>query len=237
LRAQRSNLPPETRPPRRWTDLRKRVASALALAVPALVLIWYGGIIFDLAVGAVTVALWLEWASLCHRGGNPALLVAGLAWMAIAAAALVSLRADPEAGRANVMFVVLLVWATDIGAYLTGRALQGARLAPRISPGKTWSGAAGGLLAAIAIGMIVAPIGGRPSGFPTAAATAAFLSVIGQSGDLLESLAKRRFGVKDSGHLIPGHGGALDRLDALLAVLPVAWLLAHLAGHGVVMWT
>jgi phosphatidate cytidylyltransferase len=222
--------------PRRWTDLHKRVTSALVLAVPALVLIWYGGVIFDLAIGVATVALWLEWARLCGRGGSPAVLVAGLAWIALAAVALVSLRADPVAGRANLMFVVLLVWATDIGAYISGRAIGGPRLAPRISPGKTWSGAAGGLLAAVAAGLLVAALQGPAAWVPAAAAIAAFLSVIGQAGDLLESLAKRHFGVKDSGHLIPGHGGALDRLDAMLAVLPVGWLLAQLAGHGVVMW-
>ena len=222
--------------PRRWTDLRKRVASALALAVPALVLVWFGGIVFDLAVVAVTIVLWLEWAGLCRRGGSLPLLAAGLVWIALAAAALVSLRADPTAGRVNLMFVVFLVWSTDIGAYAVGRAIQGPRLAPHISPGKTWSGAAGGLLAAVVVGLIVAGIGGSPSRLRAAAAIAAFFSIVGQSGDLLESLAKRHFGVKDSGHLIPGHGGALDRLDAILAVLPVAWLLAHLAGHGVVMW-
>jgi phosphatidate cytidylyltransferase len=135
-----------------------------------------------------------------------------------------------------VMFVVLLVWATDIGAYAAGRAIGGPGLAPHISPGKTWSGATGGLLAAVAAGIFVAAIQGPARGLPTAAAIAAFLSIIGQAGDLMESLAKRRFGVKDSGHLIPGHGGALDRLDAMLAVLPAAWLLAQLAGHGLVMW-
>jgi len=219
----------------RWTDLRKRAAAALVLAVPWLVILWYGGIVFDITVGAVTILLWAEWAQLCHRGGG-ALLVTGLAWIALAAAALVSLRTDPTAGRTNVMFVVLLVWATDIGAYATGRAFGGPRLAPRISPGKTWSGAVGGLLAAIAAGILVAAAQGSTPRLTAAAAIAAFLSIIGQAGDLLESLAKRHFGVKDSGNLIPGHGGALDRLDATLAVLPVAWLLAHLAGHGVVMW-
>ena len=158
--------------PRRWTDLHKRVTSALVLAVPALVLIWYGGVIFDLAIGAVTVALWLEWAQLCRRGGSPAVLVAGLAWIALAAVALVSLRADPMAGRANLMFVVLLVWATDIGAYVAGRAIGGPRLAPRISPGKTWSGAAGGLLAAVAAGLFVAAVQGPAPRLPAAAAIA-----------------------------------------------------------------
>jgi phosphatidate cytidylyltransferase len=221
---------------RGWSDLRKRVISALALAVPAMAAIWFGGIAFDLAIGVVTAALWWEWFQLCRRDNSPALLLAGVLWIALAAAALVLLRADPAAGRANVIFVMLVVWGTDIGAYAAGRAIGGPRLAPRISPGKTWSGFAGGLLAAVAAGIVVAAVQGPASGLPTAAAIAAFLSVIGQAGDLLESLAKRHFGVKDSGHLIPGHGGALDRLDAMLAVLPVAWLLAQLAGHGLVMW-
>jgi len=257
---------------RRWTDLRKRAASALALAIPFLFILWYGGIVFDVTIGAVTIILWEEWAQLCSRGSRlqpswqqppsswPALsrpspgsvgtpvtpaespssrrlaLLAGLIWIALAAAALVSLRTDPIAGRANVIFVILLIWATDIGAYTAGRALGGPKLAPHISPGKTWSGAAGGLLAAVAAGIFVAAAQSPATGLPSAAAIAAALSIIGQAGDLLESLAKRRFGVKDSGHLIPGHGGALDRLDATLAVLPVAWLLAEIAGHGVVMW-
>ena len=220
----------------RWTDLPKRAASALALAIPWLVILWYGGIVFDITVGAVTIALWAEWAQLCRRRADRAMLVTGLAWIALAAAALVSLRTDPTSGRANVMFVVLLVWATDIGAYAAGRALGGPKLAPRISPGKTWSGAVGGLLAAVAAGILVAAAQGPAPRLAAAAAIAAFLSIIGQAGDLLESLAKRHFGAKDSGHLIPGHGGALDRLDATLAVLPVAWLLARIAGHGVVMW-
>ncbi len=222
--------------PRRWADLRKRIASALVLAVAALAVIWHGGVIFDLVIGAVTVALWWEWAALCQRGGSLALLVAGLVWIALAASALVSLRADPATGLGNVMFVVLLVWATDIGAYVAGRAMGGPRLAPHISPGKTWSGAAGGLLGAVAAGVLVAGLQGPVRGLLSAAAIAAFLSIVGQAGDLLESLAKRRFGVKDSGHLIPGHGGALDRLDAMLAVLPVAWLLAQLPARGVVLW-
>ncbi len=222
--------------PRRWADLRKRIASALVLAVAALVVIWYGGVIFDLVIGAVTIALWWEWASLCRRGGSLALLVAGLVWIALAASALVSLRADPATGLGNVMFVAFLVWATDIGAYVAGRAMGGPRLAPHISPGKTWSGAVGGLLGAVAAGLLVAGLQGPATGLLTAAGIAAFLSIVGQAGDLLESLAKRHFGVKDSGHLIPGHGGALDRLDAMLAVLPVVWLLAQLPARGVVLW-
>ncbi len=221
---------------RRWGELRKRAASALALAVPTLIAVWYGGVVFDLLVGAVTVVLCVEWVRLCRRASRPAPLPIGLGWIALAVAALVALRGDPLAGRANVLFVVLVVWATDIGAYFAGRAIGGPRLAPRISPGKTWSGAAGGVAGAVAAGLIVAGWQGRQANPGLAAVIAAFLSVVGQAGDLLESLVKRRFGVKDSGHLIPGHGGALDRLDALLAVLPVAWLLAQIPPRGLVLW-
>ncbi|HET9020103.1 MAG TPA: phosphatidate cytidylyltransferase, partial [Acetobacteraceae bacterium] len=115
-----------------------------------------------------------------------------------------------------------------IGAYLSGRLVGGARLAPRISPGKTWSGAIGGLLAAALVG--AAAGGGR------GALVAAVLSVVAQAGDLAESAAKRRAGVKDSGRLIPGHGGVLDRLDALLAAAPAAALLALALGPGVALW-
>ena len=128
----------------------------------------------------------------------------------------------------------MLVWASDIGAYLAGRAIGGPRLAPRISPGKTVSGACGGLLAAICIGIVVALWLAAPSLWPEAS-IAGLLGVVAQAGDLGESLVKRHFGVKDSGRLIPGHGGLLDRLDALLAVALAASLLALIEGRGVVL--
>jgi phosphatidate cytidylyltransferase len=152
----------------------------------------------------------------------------------LAAAAFAWLRADPTAGRANAFFLLAIVWATDIAAYLTGRAAKGPKLAPRISPAKTWSGAAGGIAAAICTGLITAAI--TATSLPHAAAIAAALSIIAQAGDLGESAVKRRFGVKDSSRLIPGHGGALDRLDSTLAVSLAAALLVILRGRGVVLW-
>ncbi len=223
-------------PARRWADLRKRGVSALALAIPGLMVIWYGGPVFDALIGALTAGLWLEWAWLCRRSGSSGLLLAGVCWIALGAAAAVWLRGDPTAGRANVMFLVLLVWATDIGAYVVGRAIGGPRLAPRISPGKTRTGAAGGLLAAIGVGLLAAASRPGHADFLTAAGIAACLSCIGQAGDLAESWMKRRAGVKDSGQLIPGHGGTLDRLDAAWTVLPAGALLALLLGRGVVLW-
>jgi len=137
-------------------------------------------------------------------------------------------------GWGNVLFVLLVVWATDIGAYLIGRFGGGPRLAPRISPGKTWSGAAGGLASALAVGLGTALFSQAP--LAGALFVAAGFSVAAQAGDLLESGMKRHFGVKDSGRLIPGHGGLLDRLDGLLAAAPVAALLAAAFGRGVELW-
>ena len=107
---------------------------------------------------------------------------------------------------------------------------------PRISPGKTWSGALGGLTAAVIAAALVAGVADPPRAPGHLLLVAVLLGIIAQVGDLLESLIKRHFGVKDSGHIIPGHGGLLDRLDALLAAAPVAALLALLAGPGVVVW-
>jgi phosphatidate cytidylyltransferase len=134
-----------------------------------------------------------------------------------------------------VLFLLIVVWSNDIGAYVVGRLIGGPRLAPRISPGKTLSGAVGGLLAAAAAGMFAAHVLADGSLW-RAIAVAAVLGAVAQSGDLLESCVKRRLEVKDSGDLIPGHGGLFDRLDALLAAAPVAAILALILGRGVVLW-
>ena len=163
----------------------------------------------------------------------------GVLYVGLACVALAWLRGDGAAGRANVLFLVVVVWASDIGAYAAGRLLGGRKLAPSISPGKTWSGAWGGLAAAVlvgeAAGRLLAP--GVAPGIPgQAALVAGLLGVAAQAGDLLESAIKRRFGVKDSGRLIPGHGGLLDRLDGLLTAAPAAAGIAFFLGRGMVLW-
>lgn len=178
-----------------------------------------------LAAGALLVG----WSS-----GRRA-MAAGVLYVGLAGVALIWLRGDGAAGRANVLFLVIVVWASDVGAYAAGRWLGGRKLAPAISPGKTWSGAVGGLLAA----MLVGEAAGRllavgPAG--RAALVAGLLGVSAQAGDLLESAVKRHFGVKDSGRLIPGHGGLLDRLDGLLTAAPAAAGLALVLGRGVALW-
>ena len=197
--------------------------------------IWLGGLPFALLLLAAAIGLAVEWTQMVRAGrASATVLSAGMLYILLAAAALLWLRADPAVGRANLLFLVLLVWASDIGAYAAGRAIGGPRLAPRISPGKTISGAVGGLLAAIAVGMIAAAA--SSTHFVTAGTLAALLGMVAQAGDLAESYAKRRFGVKDSGRLIPGHGGLLDRVDALLAVALAAAAVALMIGRGVLLW-
>lgn len=166
----------------------------------------------------------------------PVWLGFGALWIGLGGLALLWLRLAPGAGVGAVLFLLLVVWASDIGAYATGRALGGPKLWPAVSPNKTWAGAAGGLLAAILVGLAAAAA--LTGGWPGAAAalTAAGLGVCAQAGDLLESWLKRHFGVKDTSHLIPGHGGLLDRLDGLLGAAPLAALLGVLAGPGAPLW-
>jgi len=159
----------------------------------------------------------------------------GVLYIGLASVALIWLRGDGAAGRANVLFLVVVVWASDIGAYAAGRLFGGPKLAPAISPGKTWSGAVGGLLAAMLVGEAAGYALGAAAHGRTAL-VAGLLGLAAQGGDLLESAIKRRFGVKDSGRLIPGHGGLLDRLDGLLTAAPAAAVLALALGRGVELW-
>jgi phosphatidate cytidylyltransferase len=163
-------------------------------------------------------------------------LAIGVLYIGLAGIALIELRHRGEAGRANVLFLFLVVWASDVGAYLAGRSFGGPKLWPAVSPNKTWSGAIGGLVAAILVGLAAALFLAAPSRPLAVVAVAALLGVASQAGDLLESAIKRHFRVKDSSSLIPGHGGLLDRLDGVLAAAPVAALLSFTVGYGRVLW-
>jgi len=138
------------------------------------------------------------------------------------------------AGTALVFFPLVVTWVGDSAAMSGGRAFGGPKMAPTISPGKTRSGGIAGLLGAMVAGAALVPLALRPSGIGLGVVEGAIiglvLGVVGQVGDLAESLLKREAGVKDSSHLIPGHGGVLDRFDSLIFVLPVAALLFRLLG-------
>jgi phosphatidate cytidylyltransferase len=202
------------------------VAAALCSGLDAV-----GGGLAVLLIGTAAAAWW---------GGRLApsrrILAFGFPYLGLAAVALPWLRTDPAVGLANTLFLLSIVWASDVGAYLVGRLVGGPKLAPAISPGKTWSGAAGGLIGAASVSVAVAACFSAAFSPLHVIELALALGIISQVGDLLESALKRHFGVKDSGRIIPGHGGLLDRVDALLAVAPFAALLAFTLGRGVVLW-
>ncbi|EGE56406.1 UNVERIFIED_ORG: phosphatidate cytidylyltransferase [Rhizobium esperanzae] len=152
---------------------------------------------------------------------------AGLFYAGATSVALAAIRGDDTPGLYAMLFVFAVVWATDILAYFVGRALRGPKLAPSISPGKTWSGAIGGAVSAVVAGVALMHFL-LPGAEAIAAVVALVLSVCSQSGDLFESFIKRKFGVKDSSHLIPGHGGVMDRVDGLIFACFSALLLAGL---------
>jgi phosphatidate cytidylyltransferase len=217
-----------------WVALcSARPAQAPGLFVPALVLL--AGLLTTAGQPGIGLGLLAAGFGVLWRVSGRSMLAAGILYVGLALVSLLWLRAGVSAaGRVNVLYLVLVVWASDIGAYTAGRLLRGPKLAPSLSPGKTWSGAIGGLLAAVLAGQAAASgLAGAPWG--AAAALGGLIGVACQAGDLLESGIKRHFGVKDSGRLIPGHGGLLDRLDGLLAAAPVAALVL-LAGRGEYLW-
>src|SRR5690606_37754461 len=165
----------------------------------------------------------------------------GLVYAALVLAAPVVLRMDTELGLVAVFWLFAVVWGSDVMAYFCGRTIGGPKLWPAVSPKKTWSGFIGGTGFAVGGGTGVAAVAGVPSLMP-AALVSLFAAVLSQGGDLFESSLKRRFGVKDSGKLIPGHGGLMDRLDGFVLAGLFALLIGvgrgglDAAGRGVLMW-
>ena len=164
----------------------------------------------------------------------------GFLYASSAQLAAIAVRADPVKGFDALVFVLFVAWASDIGGYFAGRGIGGPKLWPRVSPNKTWAGAIGGFLLSLAVAATFVAFG-RGKALPLLG-LAAMLSVAGQFGDLLESAVKRRFGVKDSSHLIPGHGGLMDRLDSLVAALVLAAIFGLLrsgadgVGRALMVW-
>jgi len=195
-----------------------------------------GGLLAILILSVLSaLAAWRE------QQGGPAWRYLGVPYVALPPIALVVLRDDPDYGVAAIILVMLMVWAADTLAYFAGRIIGGPKLAPRISPKKTWAGMggamAGSALAALGVGLAL----GLP-GLGLLLLVAALLAVVEQGGDLFKSAMKRHYGVKDSGRLIPGHGGVIDRVDGLVAVATAAALIGALraglehAGAGILLW-
>jgi phosphatidate cytidylyltransferase len=202
------------------------------LATVAAAALFSAGLALGMAFLGASIVFW---AARIRQDLDPRWTAFGALWVALPCVCLLWLARDGPTGRATLLWVLAVVWATDIGAYAVGRTLRGPRLAPRWSPRKTWAGLFGGTLSAALIGGTTAAWLGISPALPLVLVSAG-LAIVEQFGDLAESVAKRRFGVKDSSGLIPGHGGLLDRLDGLLAVIPVVALLTLIDGRSVLEW-
>lgn len=254
------------------SELKKRIVSAIVLAVGSLWATWMGGLAFDILSAVIMISIYYEWSTMTGLSarhypsyafgwfaiallslnlivGDPALgvpLLAGLTitalillylrdcsgwfpggifYAGLSGISLAAIRGSDATGFVAMIYVFAIVWATDILAFFVGRAIGGKKLAPRISPGKTWSGAIGGTVSGVIAGGAVSFSFFPQLSFRTLG-LALLLSVASQIGDLFESFIKRRFGVKDSSHLIPGHGGVMDRVDGLVFAGFTAFLLA-----------
>ncbi len=200
-------------------DLAARTLTGAILIVIALLAAYVGGDVLAILVAAVATTMFYEWTRLV-RGWGPAWYVSGFIYAVLPALALLWVRERDSHGLALLVWVFIVTWSTDIGAYFAGRKFGRRKLAPSISPNKTIEGLYGGIVTATLFGgaWVWASGLGKPLlSFPPLFAVAA------QMGDLFESWMKRRAGVKDSGNWLPGHGGVLDRLDGLV---PVAVLTA-----------
>jgi phosphatidate cytidylyltransferase len=226
-----------------WTSLvtgadRRSVLLAGAVSLVLAVTLVASG--YRLAAVIVLAMGMLATAALARAEGR-IWVAAGVPYAGSLAVAPIVLRSDGEVGFLAMIFLFAIVWATDIVAYFVGHAIGGPKLMPQVSPKKTWSGALGGTVAAVLAALALAKAAAL-TGWFAIAMLAIILSVVAQGGDLFESFLKRRFGAKDSSHLIPGHGGLMDRLDGFVTASVVAALIGlarggfDAPGHGLLVW-
>lgn len=222
-------------------ELLRRTISALLLAPIVLAIVVQGGVLYQCLIVAASLLMLHEWHAMVlnqneewQEQKRKRWNVAGFLYALIFAVALLYLRDLPK-GLSILIFAISITWATDIAAYAAGRIIGGPKILPAVSPSKTWSGLAGGMLAAALVGAISAPFLAETMQLINwfyGAMLGMILAVIAQAGDFLESWVKRQCRVKDSGALIPGHGGILDRLDGLWAVaIIVACMVAANGGE------
>ena len=202
-------------------NTRKRIISSLVMIPIALFAIFSSQKLFIFLAIVIAVLMAFEWSEMSHKMPNKKKWrLIGFLYISIPLYCAVSIRIlDNEI----LFWMFAIIWATDIFAFFAGKSLGGAKIAPAISPHKTWSGLIGGVLASMGIGVISAII--FPGSILFFLVISVIISIVEQLSDLLESKFKRIFGVKDSGDIIPGHGGVLDRLDGMILVAPLVWLI------------
>lgn len=215
-----------TENPSRWSGLSVRLLSAVALGIVAFTCIWLGGIVFIAFVMLASIIMKKEWdlltlnISLLERMG-------GYVYIVLPCASLIWLRNLSLVGFSITLLLIAIITATDTGAYFIGRRFGRHKLSPVISPNKTWEGLGGGIIAAIVSAGLISSCVAIPHPIFMSVGVAPILAILGQTGDLFESSLKRRAGVKDSGSLLPGHGGMLDRFDGYMFTTPVFALFIY----------
>lgn len=211
--------------------LQKRVISALIMGAPCLLAAWMGGILLSVMVLLfLFVGLWEWWKLSWHLKSDSerTIFMAGVLYITLSAYAFYTLG-HPDWNHAAFAVLVMVI-GSDSGAYFAGKKLGGPKLFPSVSPNKTWAGLGGAMAGAALVGMICWLLGIHIESFAFAVFGGLVIGLAGQAGDLMESWAKRLADVKDTGQLIPGHGGLLDRVDALLLATPVFLVLSGFSG-------
>lgn len=217
---------------RGWRPL---AALSIATALLAVVSAGFGRPDVPLGIIVVVGAVAAGAIALALNRGRAQWFPLGVAYVAVPAAALVAIRAEPTYGMASLVWIIAMVVAADTGGYLVGRTVGGPKLAPRISPNKTWSGLGGAVAGAALAGLCTAFILNHTNVWMLTSISAV-IGLLEQGGDLVESAFKRHFGVKDTSQIIPGHGGVLDRVDGLLAVAVAVLVINLWAGGSVLAW-
>ena len=228
-----------------WTTMAHR-QDPLQFALHAAAALCGAFLPLNAGIGTAAVAIGMLWmisaaASWLQDREGAVWRYLGVPYVAVPAIALVLLRNDPVYGILAILWVLVIVWAADTLAYFVGRLLGGPKLAPIISPKKTWAGL-GGAIGGGAFASAIFAIATGLNAVTALSVLAGFLAVIGQVGDLFKSALKRHYGVKDSGRLIPGHGGIIDRVDGLVVVATVAAIIGlarsgiTATGAGLLLW-
>jgi len=202
-------------------NTRVRIISSLFLIPIALIAIFYSSKLFTFLIIVIAILMAFEWTEMSRNMPNyKKWRLIGFFYIAIPLYCAIEIRSISS----EILFwMFAIIWATDIFAFFAGRSLGGPKIAPKISPNKTWSGLIGGVLASMGIGLISALI--YPGSWSFFLMISILISIVEQISDLTESKFKRIFGVKDSGDIIPGHGGVLDRLDGMIFVAPLVYAL------------